>query len=216
MEADMSEIPLMIQLADVKLEALYEKGNGKEAVVLCHPHPLYGGAMDNNVVQALQEAYRDLGFGTLRFNFRGVGGSEGTYGRGQAEARDVLGMASYLIEHGVEVLHGGGYSFGVWVLLNAIGLGLQVESLVLASPPIDFLPFDELDLPAKPSLVTLGSCDQFCTVDSLQSWLEGASAPERVRVEILPLCDHFYWECETALSEFVASFLKDRLTSKAT
>lgn len=210
----MSEVPLMIQLADVRLEALYEKENGREVAVLCHPHPLYGGAMDNNVVQALQTAFEDSGLGTLRFNFRGVGRSEGTYGRGQSEARDVLGMASYLRDQGVEVLHGAGYSFGAWVLLGAVRMGLQVESLVLASPPVDFLPFDDLELPAIPSLVTLGSSDQFCTVESLQSWLEGASRPEQVSLEILPLCDHFYWECERTLTGFVTSFLKDHLSSR--
>lgn len=216
MEADMSETSLMIQLPDVKLEALYAKGNGKAAALLCHPHPLYGGSMDNNVVWALQETYEKSGFGTLRFNFRGVGRSEGVYGRGQSEARDVLGMASYLREQGFEVLHGAAYSFGVWVLLIAVGLGLKVESLVLASPPVDFLPFDELQLPAEPSLVTLGSSDQFCAVDSLQSWLDGASAPELVHVEILPVCDHFYWEREETLSEFVASFLNDHVARSVT
>ncbi len=203
----MAETPLMLKLEDVELEALYEKGNGREAVLLCHPHPLYGGSMHNNVVSALQEVFGKWGWGTMRFNFRGAGRSGGEYGRGESEARDVLQVAAHLSNLGVKVIHAAAYSFGVWVLLKAVELGFKPESFVLVSPPVDFLPFEGLKIPPKPSLVTLGTSDQFCTVDSLRAWLLDAAAEDTVRVEFMTLCDHFYWECEGGLSEKVSSFL---------
>ncbi len=206
----MAEVPLTLKLEDVELEALYEKGNGRDAVLLCHPHPLYGGSMENNVVMALQEIFAERGWGTLRFNFRGVGRSTGDYGYGESEAADLLGVAGYLSSHGVSVLHAAGYSFGAWVLLKAVQLGLQPESLVLASPPVDFLPFEDLRVPSKPSLFTLGTSDQFCTVDSLRAWLLDAAPEDDVHVEFLTHCDHFYWGCEDTLSRHVSAFLDAR------
>ena len=79
-----------------KLEGILNENSKRGGVVICHPHPLYGGDMHNNVVNAIEEGFADQGFTTLRFNFRGVGASEGSYGEGQGEVEDLVGAVEFL------------------------------------------------------------------------------------------------------------------------
>jgi uncharacterized protein len=204
----MSEITMMIPVEDFHLEARYEVGHGMEAAILCHPHPLYGGDMDNNVVLALRSAMRKMGWGTLRFNFRGVGSSGGAYGEGEGEAGDLMAVASHLLEQGCTVACVAGYSFGAWVVLKAVRKGLDARSLVLISPPLDLLRFGDLNLPSRPCLVTLGGKDEFCSVDSLSRWVAShPSAVPHAKVELLVGCDHFYWSHEEELVVKTIHFL---------
>ena len=82
------------------IEGLLYKGSGKKGVVICHPHSLMGGSMYNNVVEALQEEFAAENYFTLRFNFRGVGASSGTYEEGRGEKKDILAVCEYLKETG--------------------------------------------------------------------------------------------------------------------
>jgi len=104
-----------------RLEGVLREGAGKGAAVICHPHPLYGGSMWNNVVDALEIGFSQTGFTTLKFNFRGVGGSTGRYDGGAGEMRDVAAACLFLKEHtgGDERLVLAGYSFGAWVCARA-------------------------------------------------------------------------------------------------
>lgn len=206
----MSELAVQIPAGAISLEAMYDDGKGMEGAVLCHPHPLYGGSMDNNVVFALQRILRSLGRATLRFNFRGVGLSGGEYANGEGEIEDVLAAVAHLRKQGKDVVHLIGYSFGAWVLLKSVMQGLKPSSLTLVSPPLDFLPFGDLLLPLGPCLVVMGDSDQFCTVESLKKWLHNQSLSGRVRIvpEIISHCDHFYVERESALTARVEEFMK--------
>ena len=104
-----------------RLEGVLREGAGKGAAVICHPHPLYGGSMWNNVVDALEIGFSQAGFTTLKFNFRGVGGSTGRYDGGAGEMRDVASACLFLKEHtgDRERLVLAGYSFGAWVCARA-------------------------------------------------------------------------------------------------
>ena len=212
----MSEVSMMIPVESFHLEALYKEGHSSETAVLCHPHPLYGGDMDNSVISALMKAMWQQGWGTLRFNFRGVGGSGGEYAEGEGEVEDLLAVVSYLADHGATSIHLAGYSFGAWIALKAIHKGLQAGSLILVSPPLDHLPFWGLALPAKPSLITLGDKDGFCAVSSLMDWLESQHSAEAfTEVKLLSGCDHFYRRHEETLSLRVAEFLESHFRPNA-
>ena len=104
-----------------RLEGMLREGAGKGAAVICHPHPLYGGSMWNNVVDALESGFFQAGFTTLKFNFRGVGGSTGRYDGGAGEMRDAAAACLFLKEHTgrSEGLVLAGYSFGAWVCARA-------------------------------------------------------------------------------------------------
>ena len=205
----MAEKPVTIPVEGLFLEGMHEPGSCPEAVLLCHPHPLYGGDMDNSVIHALRSAVQGLGWGTLRFNFRGVGRSGGEYGEGEGEVKDVLAAADYLFKEGVKRLHIAGYSFGAWIALKAIYRGLDPASAVLISPPLDFLNFDGLTLPSFPCLVTLGDRDSYCSLQSLQEWISNKAKEQNPHeVQIVPGCDHFYWGAEGDLSVMASAFLK--------
>jgi hypothetical protein len=204
----MSEKPLMIPSGNLLLEALYDEGNGVDMAVVCHPHPLYGGSMDNNVVTALQRALRDAGWETLRFNFRGVGGSTGQHRGAQADVDDLLMVMQYVQEQGGKKVHFAGYSYGAWIGLRAMKQGLQTNTAILVSPPLDFLDFRNLQPPSCSCLITVGDQDDFCAVESVRNWVAGVPEKEsQLQVEILQDCDHFYWGSEARLTAKLASFL---------
>lgn len=205
-------IRLPVGDGQITLEGLFHEGKNGRTAIICHPHPLYGGNMDNNVVMAAQNVFADSGWGTLRYNFRGVGTSGGKPGQAKTEAEDLVAVATF-----VESIHPGaldlaGYSYGAWTVLTAIRLGLSPDLLCLFSPPLDFMSFDGLVLPDRPTLVTLGNQDEFCAVGSLRKWLGGQlPVAGRVTLELLPYCDHFYWEFRSELSSRLEKFLRKNL-----
>lgn len=203
----MPERRVRMEAGPHELEAAFEAGPGPDGAVLCHPHPLYGGNMDNNVVMALRKSLSAAGWATLRFNFRGVGSSGGEYGDGTGEVDDLLTAAAYLQAQGPTRIHMVGYSFGAWIVLRAIQQGPVPTSLVLISPPVDFLDFSSLALPPVATLITLGNEDSFCSLSALKNWLQKATdTPQSVRLEILEGCDHFHWGHESALDSIVRNF----------
>jgi alpha/beta superfamily hydrolase len=209
-----AEIPIEIPVQTFSLEGLCEEKGGSEGALICHPHPLYGGSMDNNVVVAVRKAFRSWGVETLRFNFRGVGSSGGEYGDGEGEVDDVLAASSYLASKGKTALHLAGYSFGAWVVLKALKRGLKPASLTLVSPPVDFLSFDGLRPPSIPCLVTVGGRDAFCSVQSLKNWIAPHIESDRMlEIEVFPRCDHFYGGMEPALSSRIVGFLKNHFSA---
>jgi len=205
----MSEAAMTIPCGNLFLEALFDQGHGIDAAIICHPHPLYGGSMDNNVVSALQKTLQNCGWGTLRFNFRGVGGSTGQHRGAQGDVEDLLTVFQYVQQQGKKNIHLAGYSYGAWIGLKAMKQGLQPDTAILVSPPLDFLDFKNLQPPSCPCLITVGDQDDFCTVDSLMKWISPQSGgDDRALIEILPRCDHFYWSHEKLLSEKVIGFLR--------
>lgn len=208
----MPEVPLTIPCGNLLLEARLDQGGGGAVAVICHPHPLYGGSMDNNVVDALQKSLRDGGLATLRFNFRGVGGSTGQHRGAQADVDDLLAVFQYLRQQGFQVIHLAGYSYGAWIGLRAMKDGLDPRISILASPPLDFLDFRGLAPPSHPCLITLGDQDEFCTVASLRGWIASAlEAGTGARLELIPGCHHFHWGFEKHLAEKVTTFLQNVL-----
>lgn len=104
----------------LKMQGLLEEHSGEKGVVVTHPHPLYGGDMYNHVVEAVCQAYQEREYSCLRFNFRGVGLSEGEYDKGIGEQDDVMAALDYLSALGQNEIDLVGYSFGAWV--NAQGI----------------------------------------------------------------------------------------------
>ncbi len=192
----------------LELEARYTPGGGNDGGVICHPHTLFGGTMDNNVVLACRDALVARGLAALRFNFRGAGNSGGSHDDGNGEMEDVRAALSDLrsrIGDGARV-HLVAYSFGAWVATRALQTEPPPASLILISPPLDFLSFDGLVLPDCPALVLTGAEDEFCSLDALDAWLPGAGSFQSHK-RILQGADHFYTGFERRLQEEVEDFL---------
>jgi len=181
-----------------------------EAWIICHPHPQYGGSMHNNVVLTARDVLLDLGKGTLRFNFRGVGASEGSFDDGRGEALDVEGAASHLrSEHGAKRVCVAAYSFGSRVFLGALKRGLVIDRAAIISPPVSFLDFSPYDLPDGKSAIVVGEYDEFCRRADLDRWLEGQQEKGKdFELSVLTGVDHFFGGAEALLSETLRTALR--------
>ena len=177
------------------------------AVTVCHPHPLYGGSMDNNVVVAVCEALAAVEIHALRFNFRGVGQSTGDYGEGVAEQADVSGALDYLAGlENVDAVRLGlcGYSFGGMVVAPVALSDARVRALALVSPAIEAAALKKLADFKRPLLVLGGALDDLVTPELLSANL--AAAPL-----IIPGADHFWWGHESALTTSLTDFFETSL-----
>ena len=196
----------------VRLEARHARGSGAGWAVVSHPHPLYGGSMDNNVVSTACAAAQDAGLATLRFNFRGVGRSTGDHGGGDAEVEDLLAAMALLRERYGEGVPGHlvGYSFGAWVTMKTLPRCPPLATLTLISPPLDFLPLGAVELGPQPTLVVAGERDDFCSVGTLQHWIdEIEDPPEDLAVRFLKYGDHFYSGRERELGHELGEFFAE-------
>jgi uncharacterized protein len=190
--------------AQETLEAVLHEGTGKGGVVICHPHPLYGGSMDNSVVEAIEDGFYHAGFTTLKFNFRGVGGSTGRYGEGIGETADVLAACAFL-EGNLgkdEALVLAGYSFGAWVSANAIPrISRKVDLFLVAYPFSAYAPPDLESVEGRVALVG-GSLDDISPVDDLLSFYKRLQCEKYLK--IVP-SSHFFDGCEKDISDFVVA-----------
>jgi uncharacterized protein len=174
----------------LKLEGLLQRGKTPRGVVISHPHPLYGGDMDNYVVRLLAQTFSRLDWTTLTFNFRGVGRSQGAFDQGQGEQNDVLSALSFLRDLGKEDIILAGYSFGAWVNAQAAVKDPAMATSLLISPPLAMLDFSFLKSDAKTKLIISGDRDPFCPVSELKHAIGAMKSPPRLK--IIPGADHFY------------------------
>jgi alpha/beta superfamily hydrolase len=195
--------------AEESLEGVLVEGAGKGGVVICHPHPLYGGSMWNNVVDAMEDGFLRSGFTTLKFNFRGVGASTGRYDEGEGEIRDVV-AASRFTREGVgkgERFVLAGYSFGAWVCARAaseVGGGLE---LFLVAYPFSFYGTEELRaFPGKVCLVG-GSLDDVAPLDSLLSVYRDLKTEKSLKV--VP-SSHFFAGHEGEITDFIRENFEEK------
>jgi alpha/beta superfamily hydrolase len=177
----------------------------KGGFVLCHPHPLYGGDMDNPVVIRSAEVAQAAGYATLRFNFRGAGGSEGVHDKGRGEQEDVRAAVAALVSHlpagsRVGVM---GYSFGAAMAARATRPGLPEAPLGLIAPPLGMFDFDFLQTNPGRLLLVAGTADSYCPVEALHRLAAITSAEER----IIEGADHFFFGKLYPLGEAIGAWL---------
>jgi alpha/beta superfamily hydrolase len=173
-----------------EIEGLFSKKDEKKGVVVTHPHPLYGGDMYNLVVETIVHVYNIKGYSTLKFNFRGVGRSQGTYDNGDGEQKDVLAALSFLGDMGMEQIDLAGYSFGAWVNAHAVQEDVAVKNMVMISPPAGFMDFSTIGPMERLKLVVTGSRDDIAPADVVKQmcsvWNPNA------RFVVIDGADHFY------------------------
>jgi alpha/beta superfamily hydrolase len=191
------------------LQGLVARGEEDHGgVVLCHPHPLYGGDMYNSAIGGIQGALVPGGFTTLRFNFRGVGGSEGGYGEGVEERKDVRGAVDFIMaEIGADVpVYLLGYSFGAYVGVKGVAGDERIRALICISPPVSIYDFTALNDEVKPKLIVTGERDMIALVGPVEELYR--SLPEPKMLHIVPGADHFWWGMEDRVADYVIDFLQ--------
>lgn len=194
--------PVLFSGPEGVLEGLWgEPGAGAEsglpAAVICHPHPAHHGSMHSKVVHTVYRVLEERGHPTLRFNFRGVGKSAGTYSGWDGEIGDLEAAAAYARGRvGSPPLWIAGFSFGSWIGLNfalrdpgvefMIGLGLP------ASGNVDGRKFEFLDRVPWPLLMVQGDHDRYGSVADIQALRDRLSAMGRVELRVVAGADHFF------------------------
>jgi alpha/beta superfamily hydrolase len=186
------------------LEGRFAPGSLGPGVIITHPHPLFGGSMDNNVVRTAARAFGARSWATLRFNFRGVGESAGTYGEGLAEMADVAAALEFLKARTPGPCYVVGYSFGAFVAARAMLNGLEAAGAILISPPIAFM--DLAFLPRVPGLglIIAGDRDELCPLADLRELLAKGQAP--VQLAVIAQADHFFGGREEELFRVLQDF----------
>jgi uncharacterized protein len=179
-------------------------------LVICHPHPLYGGDMENNVVRGMAEAFAAAGFGVLRFNFRGVGRSTGHYSEGIGEQEDVKAAMEWLMaQSGVDParLFLAGYSFGARVTLAVASTDQRVSGFIVVAPPV--LRGDRPDVKSSrgPKIFLCGDRDPYAPPEALADLVN--RLPEPKRLVVLPETDHFFVGQERALGQHAVQLLQE-------
>ena len=176
--------------------------------VVCHPHPLCGGDMNNSLVLEVCRALVDDGLVTFRFNFRGVGDSGGTFTKGEEEHEDVR-EALHLLK-GWPNVNGGrlglvGYSFGASMVLTGLGTYRAAKGFVLISPPLNALESRRLARDKRPKLLIAGDKDRLTPYSSLKEMVD--SLPNSVGSSMIPGADHSWRGHETEAAQQTTRFL---------
>ncbi|MBV8939146.1 MAG: alpha/beta hydrolase [Alphaproteobacteria bacterium] len=196
-----------------RLEARYHPGPGKGAPValLLHPHPLYGGTMNNKVVYTLYQAFVESGFACLRFNFRGVGRSQGSYSDGIGELTDAATALDWLQQQNPNagICWIGGFSFGSWIALQLLMRRPELEAFVAVSPPANLYDFSFLSPCPAAGLITMGDKDDVVSEEAVSKLATrlGSQAGARVQYTIIPGADHYYRNQLDDLAETVKTYV---------
>lgn len=209
--SDQSRLEVFVPCGTLTLEGILEYPDTSDevpAAVICHPHPLYGGNMHNNVVRAIRKALLERGVACLRFNFRGTGRSWGAHGEGVDEIQDVLAALDFIeTQERVDTkrIVVAGYSFGCWVGLHAASQDPRPSILIGISPPLDVSDFSFLKNEKRPKLLVVGDTDFVCSVENFRTLL--AEIPEPKHSVILIGEDHFHFGREDNIVREVSAFL---------
>lgn len=174
--------------------------------VVCHPHPLYGGTMQNKVVHTVARAMQELGVPSVRFNFRGVGASEGRYDGGAGELDDALAVCEWARRRwDGAALWLAGFSFGAAVSLQAAAT-VRPASLVTVAPPVGRIIVTPLPRPPCAWLIVQGDRDELVDVAQVRRWSAGFAPPPRLAV--IAGAEHFFHgrlaELRSAVIEFLS------------
>lgn len=159
--------------------------------IICHPHPLHGGTMDNKVVTTLMRTYRDLGIHVLRFNFRGVGKSEGSFDSAIGEVDDLLAVIAWAKQQLPQSpLLLAGFSFGSSIAAQASYQIDALQHLTLVAPPVERYPYDRDGQFPNALVVIQGDKDERVIADGVYQWVAALKSPtELVRY---PGAGHFF------------------------
>lgn len=204
------EVHQFIDGAVGKLELLsnYPKESFASNViaVVCHPHPLYDGTMNNKVTYTLARTFNRLGMKAVRFNFRGVGASEGEFDNGAGEVDDLLAVLAWVKQqHPQKKIWLAGFSFGAYIALKAAGQ-FEVDKLITVAPPVNFFDFSGVQTPERDWIIVQGLDDEIVPPQQVIDWVN--ELPGKPRAIYLDGVGHFFHKRLTLLSDV----LEEKLT----
>jgi uncharacterized protein len=183
--------------------------NQEQIAIICHPHPLQQGSMDNKVVTTAMRAFRELGIRTVRFNYRGVGASEGSYDKergASADLQTVIEWAQTVLPQ--SNIHLVGFSFGAFIAFQgALNYKEVVHSLILLGPSVQNSPYGSIiGRPECPWQIIMGTADEVVSVQAVIEWYE--TIEDQASLLLLPKTGHFFHGKLIILKSYIKQFIQ--------
>ncbi len=203
-----------------RLEGRYHhspKANGPIALVL-HPHPLHGGTMNNKVTYALYQTFVKRGFSVLRFNFRGVGRSQGQFDSGIGEMSDAAAALDWMQTHtpNTSTCWIGGFSFGAWIAMQLMMRRPEIGRFISISPPAEDCDFTFLAPCPSSGQIIHGEKDEVVPKDSVDKLVAKLSSQKNITIDydVIPGADHFFSKDMDTLNSLVGNYLDKSFSDK--
>ncbi len=204
-----------------RLEGRYTPGKSPTAPValILHPHPQHGGTMNNKVVYSLFNAFAERDFSTLRFNFRGVGRSQGAYDRGEGELSDAAAALDWVqsINPNARSVWVAGFSFGAWIGMQLLMRRPEIESFVSVAPPANMLDFTFLAPCPSSGLILHGEADDLVPEPFVSKLVTKLSHQRGIHLDyrVIPEAGHFFTQQLDELATHVEDYLDNALLRTA-
>lgn len=204
-----------------RLEGRFTPGNGTAApiAIVLHPHPQFGGTMNNKVVYRLFHAFTRRGFGTLRFNFRGVGRSQGIFDEGSGELNDSAAALDWLqtFNPDAPLCWIAGFSFGAWISMQLLMRRPEIAGFISVSPPANMYDFSFLAPCPSSGLIIHGTADDVVTEAAVTKLAEKVNSQKVITVEYIkiPGANHFFAGKLEELDKVIEKYLDSRLKPPA-
>jgi alpha/beta superfamily hydrolase len=210
----MSEV--IISGPEGRIEARYHEGKESHVALLLHPNPKQGGTMNSKVVHAMYSAFVSLGFSVLRFNFRGVGRSEGKFDGKDGELNDAAACLNWLFSHHVDPMSCwvGGFSFGAWVGMQLLMRRPEITDFISVSPPVNLYDFSFLAPCPSPGLIIQGGNDMIVPKEAVVRFAKRLEAQRSALISSTTIrsADHFFRDHLKELSEKIREYVLSRIT----
>ncbi|MDR1982740.1 MAG: alpha/beta hydrolase [Holosporaceae bacterium] len=207
----MPEIVLMGRAGRIEARYHHSAHPAAPLVMVLHPNPLQGGTMNNRVTVALYSAFVENGFSAIRFNFRGVGKSEGTHDKGEGELTDTAAVLDWIqsINQGERPLWIAGFSFGALVGMQLLMRRPEIAGFVSVCPPANLYDFSFLAPCPVSGMIINGENDTVCPIDSVNKLVEKLNNQKGIRIDyrVIPNCDHSFKNHLDTIRTCVAEYL---------
>ena len=198
-----------------RIEGRYTPSDNPHApiILLLHPHPLHGGTMNNKVVYTMFKVFVANGFSTLRFNFRGVGKSQGSYADGEGELTDAAYALDWLQiqNESTKNVWIAGFSFGAWVAMQLLMRRPEIERFVCVAPPVNMFDFSFLAPCPTSGIILQGEADTVVPDVQVDDMVEKLESHRGTRLEYQKFegADHFFKGKEKTLINAINSYINE-------
>ena len=205
---------------DGRLEGRYHPQKAKDAPValILHPHPQFGGTMNNKVVYQLHYAFHRLGFSVLRFNFRGVGRSQGEFDQGIGELSDAAAALDHLqgMNPNAKTTWVAGFSFGAWIGMQLLMRRPEISGFVSVAPPANMYDFSFLAPCPSSGIIVNGSADRVAPAADVQKLVDKLHQQKGITIthEVMQGASHFFEKQLDEMVETVESYVKARMEAE--
>ena len=210
-------VELLIPGPEGKIEAKYSHNNKDDSpiVIILHPDPSKGGTMNTKIIFKLYKIFIESGFSTIRFNFRGVGKSEGEFDNGEGELSDAACILDWLQQYNTnsKICWVAGFSFGAWIAMQLLMRRPEINGFVSISPPANLRDFSFLAPCPSSGLIIHGDKDNIASFDSTKILVEKLQKQKKVDINFKPIrgADHFYEnygsDFEKSIKEYINKIL---------